>query len=37
MFGVRMPLIEHTEGTRVIREMTNPPEHVRALLETYAR
>lgn len=37
MFGVRMPLIEHTEGTRVIREMTNPPENVRALLERYAR
>ena len=37
LFGVRMPLIEHEEGTRVVREMTNAPENVRALLERYAR
>jgi len=37
LFGVRMPLIEHTEGTRAIRVMTDPPDNVRALLERYAR
>jgi tripartite-type tricarboxylate transporter receptor subunit TctC len=36
LFGVRMPLIEHTEGSRVIREMTNAPENVRTLLRHYA-
>ena len=37
LFGVRMPLIEHGEGTRIIRQMTNPPDPVRVLLERYAR
>ncbi len=36
LFGVRMPLIEHTEGSRVIREMTNAPDNVRRLLRQYA-
>ena len=36
LFGVRMPLIEHTEGSRVIREMTSAPDNVRALLRRYA-
>jgi len=36
LFGVRMPLIEHTEGSRVIREMTNAPDNVRELLQRYA-
>ena len=36
-FRVRMPLIEHEEGTRVIREMTNAPKNVRALLTHYAK
>ena len=34
-FGVYMPLIEHTEGTRVIREMVSAPDNVRALLRQY--
>jgi len=37
LFGTRMPLIDHEEGTRIIRQMTDPPDHVRDLLERYAR
>ncbi len=36
LFGVRMPLISHEEGTRVVREMTNAPDNVRELLARYA-
>ena len=35
-FGVYMPLIEHTEGSRVIGAMVNAPDNVRALLRRYA-
>ena len=37
LFGVRMPLIDHEEGTRIVRQMKEPPDHVRKLLERYAR
>ena len=36
LFGVRMPLISHEEGTRVVREMINAPDNVRELLARYA-
>jgi tripartite-type tricarboxylate transporter receptor subunit TctC len=35
LFSVRMPLIEHEEGTRIVAEMSNPPDYVRELLEKY--
>jgi hypothetical protein len=35
LFSVRMPLIEHEEGARIIEEMSNPPSYVRELLERY--
>ena len=36
LFGVRMPLIEHAEGTRIVQQMSKPPAYVRELLERYA-
>ncbi|MBH98918.1 MAG: hypothetical protein CMM56_10775 [Rhodospirillaceae bacterium] len=37
LFGVRMPLISHIEGTRVVGEMINAPDNVRTILMQYAQ